>query len=176
MRDTIPFHEVQDIWIAGKSPQPGRPATNPRKITSDSIVDEVVFQCEFADRSVPSPIAQVQMDELISQAEKARRPDLIQEMEKKWEPYVKNPNDGNAAADRGATLVIARHELFLQKCSRSRLCPNCTMELPKTLLSCPQCKGRFISAGVTHRSAPVDVILTKEEIQLVRWSKNVKRN
>lgn len=50
VRDVVPFHEVQDLWIAAKSPEFGKAATNPRKITSDRIVNEVVCQCELAER------------------------------------------------------------------------------------------------------------------------------
>ena len=55
VRDVVPFHEVQDLWIAAKSPEFGKAATNARKITSDRIVNEVVCQCELAERqSSPS--------------------------------------------------------------------------------------------------------------------------
>ena len=49
------------------------------------------------------------------------------------------------------------------------MCPNCTLECPKTLLSCRQCKGKFVSSGIINRSSPVEVSLTKEELdQMVR--------
>ncbi len=92
------------------------------------------------------------------------RIDLVQELEECWKPYAQNTQDGVAAATMGAQLVVARYELYPNACSRNRMCPNCTMQCPKTLLSCPQCKGSFISSGVVNRSAPSDVLLTKEEI------------
>ena len=42
VRDMVPFHEVQDVWIAGKSPELGKPAANPKKISNNKIVNEAV--------------------------------------------------------------------------------------------------------------------------------------
>ena len=33
--DTVPFHEVTDVWTAKPSPKMGKPATDPKKITSN---------------------------------------------------------------------------------------------------------------------------------------------
>ena len=139
-------------------------ARNPRKITSNKIVDEVVCQCEYAVRTVPPAIFRIVMDDLIKEAERLNRDDVVLGLEGRWAPYNDNPRDGTAAANLGAQLVLARYDLFPELCARNRMCPNCTLECPKTLLSCPQCKGQFISSGIVNRSAPVDVVLTREEL------------
>ena len=138
VRDVVPFHEVQEMWIVGKARKEGLTAKYPRRITSNKIVDEVVCQCEYADRSVPAPIIRIVMDSLLREANKVGRTDLIQELEERWVPYSRNPHDGTAAANMGAQLVMARHELFPNLCARNRMCPNCTMECPKSLLSSVQ--------------------------------------
>ena len=85
----------------------------------------------------------------------------------RWVPYSRNPH---------AQLVMARYELFPNLCALNRMCPNCTMECPKTLLSCPQCKGRFVSSGIVNRSSPVEVILTKEELdRMVKEREEMKK-
>ncbi len=165
VRDVVPFHEIQEMWITGKSRSIGLPAVNPRRIMSDKIVDEVVCQCELADRSVPSAMIRIVVDNLIKEATNRGRTDLIHALEKCWEPYVRSHSDGVVAAAMGAQIVLSCYELFPALCARNRMCPTCTTICPKTLLSCPQCKlGRFISSGVVNRSAPVETILTKEEI------------
>ena len=164
VRDVVPFHEVQEMWIVNRSYGIGQTARNPRKITSNKVVDEVVCQCEYADRSVPPAILRIVMDGLIKEAERVGRTDLVQGLEGRWAPYNDNPHDGNAAANIGAQLVLARYELFPELCAKNRMCPNCTMECPKALLWCPQCKGKFVSSGIVNRSSPIDVILTKEEL------------
>ena len=164
VRDVVPFHEVQEAWIVKRSYKKGMAARNPRKITSDKIVDEVVCQCEYAVRTVPPAIFRIVMDDLIKEAERVNRDDVVLGLEGRWAPYNDNPRDGTAAANLGAQLVLARYDLFPELCARNRMCPNCTLECPKTLLSCPQCKGKFVSSGIINRSAPVDVILTKEEL------------
>ena len=86
----------------------GKMASNPRKIASGKIMDEVVCQCEYADRSVPSHIIRIVMDGLIREAKKADRTDLVQELEERWKPYSNNnPQDGKAPASIGAQLVMA---------------------------------------------------------------------
>ena len=164
VRDVVPFHEVQEAWIIQRSLKKGMTARNPRKITSNKIVDEVVCQCEYAVRTVPPAIFRIVMDDLIKEAERMNRDDVVLGLEGRWAPYNDNPRDGTAAANLGAQLVLARYDLFPELCARNRMCPNCTLECPKTLLSCPQCKGQFISSGIVNRSAPVDVVLTKEEL------------
>ena len=50
----------------------GKPAVNPRKITSEKIIDEVVCQCELAERSVPPAIIKMMtMDSLLAEAEQS---------------------------------------------------------------------------------------------------------
>ena len=164
VRDVVPFHEVQEAWIVQRSYKKGMTARNPRKITSNKIVDEVVCQCEYAVRTVPPAIFRIVMDDLIKEAERVNRDDVVLGLEGRWAPYNDNPRDGTAAANLGAQLVLARYDLFPELCARNRMCPNCTLECPKTLLSCPQCKGKFVSSGIINRSAPVDVILTREEL------------
>ena len=169
VRDVVPFHEIQDVWLAGKSPELGKPATNHRKISNDKIVNEVGCQCELADRSVPPAIVEGTMNGLVTIAEQKGRTDLVNEMQENWKTYSSNPMDGNAATAMGAALVIARHELRPKECAVNRLCPNCMFKVPKNLMRRPQCHGEFISAGVVNQSAPVEVICTKAELdEMVR--------
>ena len=107
---------------------------------------------------MPSHIIRIVMDGLIREAKKVDRTDLVQELEERWKPYSNSPQDGKAAASLVAQLVMARYELYPNACTRNRMCPNCTLECPKTLLSCPQCKGKFVSSGIINRSSPVEVI------------------
>ncbi len=177
VREVVPFHEVQEMWIAGKSTRIGNPAQNPRKIMSSGIVDEVVCQCELADRSVPSAIVRSVVDKLVAEAKDKGRSDLIDALEQCWDPFMRNHNNGIAAANLGAQIVLARYELFPIECSRNRLCPNCMMTCPKTLLSCPQCKGQFISSGMVNRSAPVEITLSREEInQAIKEKEDILKN
>ena len=81
-----------------------------------------------------------------------------------WEAYSNNPNNGKAAADMGVAMILARHDLYPKKCLQNRICPNCMFEQAKFFLSCPRCKGKFISAGVTNHSSPTMILTTKEEI------------
>ena len=78
-------------------------------------------QCEYADRSVPAPIIRIVMDNLLREANKVGRTDLIQELEERWDPYSRNPHGGTAAANMGAQLVMARYELFPNLCARNRM-------------------------------------------------------
>ena len=103
-------------------------ARNPRKITSDKIVDEVVCQCEYAVRTVPPAIFRIVMDDLIKEAERVNRDDVVLGLEGRWAPYNDNPRDGTAAANLGAQLVLARYDLFPELCARNRMCPNCTLD------------------------------------------------
>ena len=48
--------------------------------------------------------------------------------------------------------------------SPNRICPNCMFEQSKFFLSCPKCKGKFISAGVMNHSSPTMILTSKEEI------------
>ena len=91
---------------------------------------------------------------------------VLQELEECWEPYARNTQDGVAAANMGAQLVMARYELFPNICARNRMCPNCTMQCPKTLSSCPQCKGSFIPCGVVK----IDKMVREREEKLKETS------
>ena len=61
-------------------------------------------------------------------------------------------------------MVMARHDLFPKKCLQNRICPNCMFEQPKFFLSCPQCKGKFISAGTMNQCL---ILSTREEIDVM---------
>lgn len=91
VRDVVPFHEVQDVWLPGKSPELGRPAANPKKISSDKIINEVVCQCELADQSVPPQVVEGTMKGLV--ADQRERPDLIHEMHREV-GYILAKSDG----------------------------------------------------------------------------------
>eukprot|EP00434_Breviolum_minutum_P029208 symbB.v1.2.025835.t2/scaffold2536.1/size76742/1 len=67
----------------------------------------------------------------------------------------------------GVAMVMARHDLFPKKCLQNRICPNCMFEQPKFFLSCPQCKGKFISAGTMNQCSPILILSTREEIDVM---------
>lgn len=165
VRETIPFHEVTDVWIAGSSPGINQPATNPKKITSDKIVNEVVCQCEFATKSVPKEVLEGVKKGLISMAEEKRRSDIVKDLNESWSHYANSPISGTAATSMGAALVVARQEVCPKESAKTRLCPNCMFRTPRNLLMCPQCRGQFVSAGTVNQNAPVITILSKEEIE-----------
>ena len=81
--------------------------------------------------------------------------------------YSRNPGNGKAAANMGVAMVLARHDLFPKKCLQNRICPNCMFEQPKFFLSCPQCKGKFISAGTMNQCSPILILNTREEIDVM---------
>ena len=162
--ETIPFHEVQDMWIAGISPEIGKPAVNPRKITSNKIANEVVCQCELASCSALQVIVQSVMEGMVKTAKQKGRHDLVDELHEHWEEHSKNPNDGVSAASMGAALVLVRYEVNPRVCSLNRLCPNCMFRLPKNMLSCPQCRGQFVSFGTFKQSEPIEIIYSKSEM------------
>ena len=162
--DVIPFHDVTDVWTATPSPRMGWPATDPRKITSDKVVDEVVCQCEYANVSVPMQIIENVMKGLIGVAKHAGRVDIIRDLEEHWENYTKSSYSGTAAASMRAALVVARQEICPKESAKYRLCPNCMYRSPKNMLLCPQCKGKFVSAGVVNQSIPVIPIYSKAEL------------
>ena len=162
--DTVPFTEVQEIWICGKSPGRKVPALDPRRITSHKVIDEVVIQCEYANMAAPPPVIRSLMDEFVGKAKEIGREDVAEELIEAWEAYSNNPNNGKAAADMGVAMVLARRDLYPKKCLQNRICPNCMFEQAKFFLSCPRCKGKFISAGVTNHSSPTMILTTKEEI------------
>lgn len=109
--ETIPFHEVQDVWISGISPEMGKPAVNPRIITSNKIVNEVVCQCELATCSALKVIVESVMEGMVRTAQQKERTDLVEELKEHWEAFSSNPNDGKSAASMGAALVLSRYEL-----------------------------------------------------------------
>lgn len=167
--ETIPFHEVQDAWIAGVSPEHGKPAVNPKKITSNKIANEVVCQCELASCSALKVIIESVMEAIIRKAEDKERSDLLEELRSHWNVYSSDPTDGKSAASMGAALVLVRYEVNPRACSLNRLCPNCMFRAPKNMLNCPQCRGRFVSAGTTNQSEPIEIIYSKTEMdELVR--------
>ena len=68
--DTVPFPEVQEIWIVKKSPSRRDPAQDPIRITSHKVVDEVVVQCEYATMAAPPPVIQALMDTFIDKQQR----------------------------------------------------------------------------------------------------------
>ena len=91
--------------------------------------------------------------------------ETIEELKVRWDNYINNANDGIAAAELGASITIARHELYPEICLSTRICPNCMVELPTSLLARPQCKGEFVSSGTAIRTRPVAIDLTKNQIE-----------
>ena len=165
--DTVPFPEVQEIWISKKSPGKRYPAQDPVRITSHKVVDEVVIQCEYASKAAPPPVIRTLMDRFVDKANEIGRSDIVDELGTAWQAYSDNPNSGKAAADMGVAMVMARHDLFPKKCLQNRICPNCMFEQPKFFLSCPQCKGKFISAGTMNQCSPILILSTREEIDVM---------
>ena len=165
--DTVPFPEVQEIWIAKKSPSKRHPAQDPFRITSHKVVDEVVVQCEYAAMAAPPPVIQTLMDTFVDKATEISRDDIVDELRTAWQAYSMNPSNGKAAADMGVAMVLARHDLYPKKCLQSRICPNCMFEQPKFFLSCPQCKGKFISAGTLNQCSPILILSSREEIDVM---------
>ena len=156
--DTVPFPEVQEIWISKKSPGKRYPEQDPVRITSHKVVDEVVIQCEYASKAAPPPVIRTLMDRFVDKANEIGRSDIVDELGTAWQEYSDNPNSGKAAANMGVAMVMARHDLFPKKCLQNRICPNCMFEQPKFFLSCPQCKGKFISAGTMNQCSPILIL------------------
>ena len=165
--DTVPFPEVQEIWISKKSPGKRYPAQDPVRITSHKVVDEVVIQCEYASKAAPPPVIRTLMDRFVDKANEIGRSDIVDELGTAWQEYSDSPNSGKAAANMGVAMVMARHDLFPKKCLQNRICPNCMFEQPKFFLSCPQCKGKFISAGTMNQCSPILILSTREEIDVM---------
>ena len=164
--DTVPFPEVQEIWISKKSSGRRYPAQDPVRITSHKVVDEIVIQCEYASKAAPPPVIRTLMDRFVDKATEIGRSDIVDELGAAWQAYSNNPNNGKAAANMGVAMVLARHDLFPKKCLQNRICPNCMFEQPKFFLSCPQCRGKFISAGTMNQCSPI-LISTREEIDVM---------
>ena len=162
--DTVPFPEVQEIWIAKKSPGRRFPAQDPVRITSHKVVDEIVIQCEYAAMAAPPPVIRTLMDTFVDKATEIGRNDIVNELGAAWQAYSRNPSDGKAAANMGVAMVMARHDLYPKKCLQNRICPNCMFEQPKFFLSCPQCKGKFISAGTMNQCSPILILSSREKI------------
>ena len=162
--DTVPFPEVQEIWIAKKSPGSRFPAQDPVRITSHKVVDEIVIQCEYAAMAAPPPVIRTLMDTFVDKATEIGRNDIVNELGAAWQAYSRNPSDGKAAANMGVAMVMARHDLYPKKCLQNRICPNCMFEQPKFFLSCPQCKGKFISAGTMNQCSPILILSSREKI------------
>ena len=107
------------------------------------------------------------MDRFVDKATEIGRTDIVNELGDAWQEYSRNPGNGKAAADMGVAMVLARHDLFPKKCLLNRICPNCMFEQPKFFLSCPQCKGKFISAGTMNQCSPILILSTREEIDVM---------
>ena len=165
--DTVPFPEVQEIWTSKKSPGRRYPAQDPVRIASHKVVDEVVIQCEYASKAAPPPVIRTLMDRFVDKATEIGRSDIADELGAAWQAYSNNPNNGKAAANMGVAMVLARHDLFPKKCLQNRICPNCMFEQPKFFLSCPQCRGKFISAGTMNQCSPILILSTREEIDVM---------
>ena len=140
-------------------------ASGPRRIMSSKVVEEVVCQCDNADRSVPPQIIKGKLDRMITKARELGKDELIEELKSRWDDYNSNPDDGNVSAELGAAIAIAGHELYPGTRKTSRLCPNCMIDLPTSLLFCPQCKGDFVCSGSSTQSQPMTIDLTKEQIE-----------
>ena len=140
-------------------------ASGPRRIMSSKVVEEVVCQCDNADRSVPPQIIKGKLDRMIAKARELGKDEVVEELKLRWKDYNNNPSDGNISAELGAAIAIARHELYPATRKTSRMCPNCMIDLPTSLLFCPQCKGDFVSSGSSTQSQPVTIDLTKEQIE-----------
>ena len=165
--DTVPFPEVQEIWISKKSPGRKYPAQDPVRLTSHKVVDEVIIQCEYATKAAPPPVIRTLMDRFVDKATEIGRSDIVNELGAAWQAYSSNPNNGKAATDMGVAMVLARHDLFPKRCLQNRICPNCMFEQPKFFLSCPQCRGKFISAGTMNQCSPILILSTREEIDVM---------
>ena len=131
------------------------------------MVDEVVIQCEYAAKAAPPPVIRTLMDRFVDKATEIGRSDIVNELGAAWQAYSRNPSNGKAAANMGVAMVLARHDLFPKKCLQNRICPNCMFEQPKFFLSCPQCKGKFISAGTMNQCSPILILSTREEIDVM---------
>ena len=104
--DTVPFPEVQEIWIAKKSPSRRDPAQDPFRITSHKVVDEVVVQCEYATMAAPPPVIQALMD-THSLTKQQRSEEMTSSMN--WEPHGKHIPRTQATADvLGCLPVVTR--------------------------------------------------------------------
>ena len=78
--ETIPFSEVQDAWIARKSDFSGDVASGPRRIMSSKVTEEVVCQCDDADRGVPPQIIKGKVDRLVTRARELGKDELVDEL------------------------------------------------------------------------------------------------
>ena len=103
--------KCRKAWISKKSPAPGVVASGPHRIMSTKVADEVVCQCDFAHRAIPSAIIKSKLDNLVQKARDLGKDELISELKSKWTSYNANTTDGNAAAGLGASMTFARHEL-----------------------------------------------------------------
>ena len=124
-------------------------------------------QCEYAKVSVPMQIVESVMKGLIGVARQAGRVYIIRDLEEHWENYTKSSYSGAAAASMGAALVVARQEICPKESAKYRLCPNCMYRSPKNMLMCPQCKGKFVSAGVANQTVSVFPSIPKQNS--TRW-------
>ena len=163
--ETVPFSEVQDAWIAHKSEFGGDVASGSRRIMSSKVTEEVVCQCDKADRGVPPQIIKGKVDRLITIAREQGKAELVEELKERWIEYSNDLSNGYVGAELGAAIALAAHELYPSTRGISRVCPNCMIVLPASLLFCPQCNGEFVSSGLTSRPHPVLVDLTKEQIE-----------
>ena len=163
--ETVPFSEVQEAWIARKSDFGGDVASGPRRIMSSKVTEEVVCQCDDADRGVPPQLIKGKLDRLITRAQELGKVELVDELKERWVECSNDLSNGYIGAELGAAISLAAHELYPNNRGISRVCPNCMIDLPTSLLYCPQCKGDFVSSGLTTRPQPVVVDLTREQIE-----------
>ena len=82
--ETIPFHEVQEAWIAEKAAK-GAVASGPRRIMSTKAINEVVCQCENADRAVPPQVLKSKVDKCVQKARDLGKDEIIEELKNRWE-------------------------------------------------------------------------------------------
>ena len=126
--DAISFHDVTDVWTAQPSPKIGWPATDPKKISSNKVVNEVACQCEYASKSVPMQVVENVMKGLIGVARQTGRIDvIIDDLEENWSNYAKSSYSGNARCP----IVVARQELCPKESAKYRLCPKLHVQITK---------------------------------------------
>ena len=98
------------------------------------MTEEVVCQCDKADRGVPPQIIKGKVDRLITIAREQGKAELVEELKERWIEYSNDLNNGYVGAELGAAIALAAHELYPSTRGISRVCPNCMIVLPASLL------------------------------------------
>ena len=55
---------------------------------SSRVVDEVVCQCDHADRAVPPQITKTKLDKLIQKARDLGKEEIVEELKTRWEAFI----------------------------------------------------------------------------------------